>query len=186
MAEAMADPSARPKRRILHLLWIVVGVLALAGGGFAGGYVFSQQQVSPAREVDRLLGKTGETPPDGDAEPERIPRGLPVQDAFLTQYYEFPEPLTTNLRGSRRFLQIGIGVSTQYDKMVLDNVTTHTVALRSDMLAVISGFSETDIEGKEGRDLLAAAIRDAINARLERLEGFGGVEDVFFSTFVMQ
>ncbi|MGS4946764.1 flagellar basal body-associated FliL family protein [Meridianimarinicoccus sp. RP-17] len=186
MVEAVADRSARSRRGNLRLLGMVVGGLVLVGGGFAGGYVFSKQQVSPGKEVERLLGQTAPTQDAGDPEPERVPRDLPTQDAFLTQYYEFPEPLTTNLRGSRRFLQIGIGVSTQYDKLVLDNVQTHTVALRSDMLAIISGFSETDIEGKEGRDRLAAAIRDAINARLERLEGFGGVEDVFFSTFVMQ
>jgi flagellar FliL protein len=60
------------------------------------------------------------------------------------------------------------------------------MALRSDMLAVISGFTEAEVEGAEGRARLAAALRDAINARLEALEGFGGVEDVFFPSFVMQ
>lgn len=186
MAEAVADPTAKPKRGILRVALMIVGALALAGGGFAGGYVFSAQQVSPTAEVDRLLADKAQSEETEAPQPEKVPRGLPVQDAFLTQYYEFPEPLTTNLRGSRRFLQIGVGMSTQYDATVLDNVQTHTIALRSDMLAVISSFSETDIEGQEGRDRLSAAIRDAINARLERLEGFGGVEDVFFSTFVMQ
>jgi flagellar FliL protein len=33
---------------------------------------------------------------------------------------------------------------------------------------------------------LAAAIRDAINARLTVLENFGGVEDVYFTSFVLQ
>jgi flagellar FliL protein len=54
------------------------------------------------------------------------------------------------------------------------------------MLAVISGFTESDVAGLEGREALADALRDAINRRLEELEGFGGVEDVFFATFVMQ
>lgn len=186
MAEAVAEQAVKPKSGMFRIALMLAGILVLAGGGFASGYFFAQQQVSPTAEVDRLLTDKAATEAAEAAQPEKVPRNLPMQDAFLTQYYEFPEPLTTNLRGSRRFLQIGIGVSTQYDETVLDNVQTHTVALRSDMLAVISGFSETDIEGEEGRARLSAAIKDAINARLDRLEGFGGVEDVFFSTFVMQ
>ena len=77
-------------------------------------------------------------------------------------------------------------MSTQYDQTVIDNIVAHEMALRSDMLAVLSGFSENDIQGVEGREALAAALRDAINKRLEALEGFGGVESVFFPTFMLQ
>jgi len=37
-----------------------------------------------------------------------------------------------------------------------------------------------------GREGLAGALRDAINAKLEALEGFGGVEEVHFTSFVLQ
>ena len=104
----------------------------------------------------------------------------------MTSYYEFPEPLTTNLKDSRRYLQLGIGLSTQYDQKVIDNVQTHALALQSDILAVISGFTEADVEGVAGREALAKAIEDAVNARLEKLEGFGGIQSVFFPSFVMQ
>jgi flagellar FliL protein len=43
-----------------------------------------------------------------------------------------------------------------------------------------------EIEGKTGRDDLSARIKDAINVKLEELEGFGGVEGVFFTSFVLQ
>ena len=39
---------------------------------------------------------------------------------------------------------------------------------------------------KTGRDDLSARIKDAINVKLEELEGFGGVEGVFFTSFVLQ
>lgn len=38
----------------------------------------------------------------------------------------------------------------------------------------------------DGRDKLAAAMKDAVNKRLEELEGFGGIENVFFPSFVLQ
>ena len=83
-------------------------------------------------------------------------------------------------------LQVGIGVSTQYDDTVMVNVDSHQLALRSIILGVISDFSEDQVRGGEGRELLADALRDAINAKLEELENFGGVEDVHFTSFVLQ
>ena len=51
---------------------------------------------------------------------------------------------------------------------------------------MVSEFTVEQVEGKTGRDQLADTIKDAINARLEELEGFGGVEGVFFTSFVLQ
>lgn len=190
MAQAAVaeEADAKPKGGVLKIIIFVVGAVILLVGGFAGGYLISQQSVSPSEEVMKLLEErlNAENAEDEFADAEKVAREMPAQEAFLTQYYQFPEPLTTNLRESRRFLQVGIGVSTQYDEQVILNVETHTLALRSDMLAVISGFTESDVAGLEGREALADALRDAINKRLEELEGFGGVEDVFFATFVMQ
>jgi flagellar FliL protein len=83
-------------------------------------------------------------------------------------------------------LQVGIGVSTQYDDTVMVNVDAHQLALRSIILGVISDFSEDQVRGGEGREMLADALRNAINAKLEELENFGGVEDVHFTSFVLQ
>ena len=73
-------------------------------------------------------------------------------------------------------MQISVGVSTQYDETVIKNVEMHQLALRSEVLGVVSEFSVEQIEGKTGRNELADSIKDAINIRLEELEGFGGVE----------
>ena len=50
----------------------------------------------------------------------------------------------------------------------------------------MSEFTVEQVEGKTGRDQLADSIKDAINVRLEELEGFGGVEGVYFTSFVLQ
>ena len=49
-----------------------------------------------------------------------------------------------------------------------------------------SEFSEQDIEGKSGRDALAKAIAAELNTKLEALEGFGGIENVHFTSFMLQ
>lgn len=109
-----------------------------------------------------------------------------IWDTFVTSYYTFPDNFTTNLKGSKAFLQISVGVSTQYDETVIENVESHQLALRSEVLGTVSEFSVEQIEGKTGRDELAEKIKDAMNERLEELEGFGGVEGVFFTSFVLQ
>lgn len=187
MTDATADDAPPKKGGLMRKILLLLVALILLGGGFGGGYFYSRQTLSPEAEAEKLLAdREADAAADGPPQMEKVPREVPQEEAFLTQYFEFPEKLTTNLKGSRRFLQLGIGISTQYDGTVIANVETHMLALRSDMLAVISGFTETDVEGKPGRDALAEAIRDAVNERLVKLEGFGGVEDVHFSTFVLQ
>ena len=109
-----------------------------------------------------------------------------VDEKFLTTYYEFPGNFTTNLRVSKQFLQITVGVSTQYDEEVMVNVESHQLALRGIILGVMSEYSEQDVAGRDGKQGLADAIRDALNIFLEDKEGFGGVEGIHFTSFVLQ
>lgn len=198
MSDANAD-APKKKGGLVKIILMVVGALVILGGGFGAGIFYAGQQISPSEEVLRLVERTStdgsggegggdgaEGGGEGEGGPQRKMKDIPETPVFETNYYEFPEPLTTNLRGSRRFLQVGIGMSTQYDQQVITNVENHAMALRSDMLAVISGFSEEDVAGKDGRALLSLTLKDAVNERLEQLEGFGGIEDVFFPSFVLQ
>ena len=111
---------------------------------------------------------------------------MPEEELFATTYYEFPGNFTTNLKGSKKFLQISLGVSTQYDEAVMVNVESHQLALRSEILGVMSEFTMEDLAGREGKGQLAVSLKDAINGILEGVEGFGGVENVHFTSFVLQ
>ncbi len=197
MSDANTD-APKKKGKLLKIILMILGFLLFLGGGFAGGVYYAGMQMSPSEEVLRLVERTngeggegGEEGGEGEGEegeggPQRMVKDIPETPVFQTSYYEFPDTLTTNLKGSRRFLQVGIGMSTQYDASVITNVETHAMAIRSDFLAVISGFSEDDVAGMDGRDRLAEAMKAAVNKRLEELEGFGGIENVFFPSFVLQ
>ena len=125
---------------------------------------------------------------DGEEEcvPKKKVKKVNVEEKFLTTYYEFPGNFTTNLRDSKKFLQITVGVSTQYDEEVMINVESHQLALRGIILGVMSEYSEQDVAGRDGKQGLADAIRDALNIFLEDKEGFGGVEGIHFTSFVLQ
>ena len=100
-------------------------------------------------------------------------------------HYEFPGNFT-NLKESKKFLQISLGVSTQYDEQVMANVDSHQLALRSEILTIMSTFSPADIAGREGKQKLADSLKEGINNTLVKVEGFGGVENVHFTSFVLQ
>ena len=53
-------------------------------------------------------------------------------------------------------------------------------------LDVLRQVTEAEITKPDFRLDLAQRLRDRINAELERLEGFGGIEEVFFTEFVYQ
>lgn len=198
MAKEPVSADATPKKGggVMRLLKLLLGSVVLVGAGFGGGYFYFANPLSPAKDMLRLIDPKEEAAAaeaeahadegDGEAAPKKLPKPLPEQELFVTSYYSFPDALTSNLKGSRRFLQVQVGISTQYDAQVIANVTTHTPALMSDMLAVISTFTEEDLAGTEGRARLSKALMAAINKRLEKAEGFGGVEDVFFPSFVLQ
>ena len=83
-------------------------------------------------------------------------------------------------------MQIEIGVSTKYDYEILTNVENNLASLRGDILAALSDYTEEMLEGREARKLLVSDLRDAINRRLEELEGFGGIEEVHLTSYMMQ
>ena len=159
-----------------------------------GAFLFMPTQ-TPVEQVEQLIekklqqaGQLPSTPMDGekDGEPQKMYKDTPSTETFVTSYYTFPDNFTTNLKGSKAFLQISVGVSTQYDETVVENVELHQLALRSEILGAVSEFTVEEIEGKDGRDDLSNRIKDAVNNKLELLEGFGGVEGVFFTSFVLQ
>ena len=125
-------------------------------------------------------------PPSGTLSGLIFPFFYLKTDTFVTSYFEFEGNFTSNLKDSRKFLQLGVGISTQYDETVIENVELHQLALRSEVLGTVSDFTEEDVKGKIGRDALAARIVEAINAKLEQLEGFGGIDSVHFTSFVLQ
>jgi flagellar FliL protein len=191
----MAEEAPKRKINFTKIALFGLGPILLLGLGVgAGAFLFMPTQ-TPVEQVEELIEKklkqAGQLPSaDGldeeNLEPQKVSKETPVNETFVTSYYTFADNFTTNLNKSKQFLQISVGVSTQYDETVIENVEKHQMALRSEVLGVMGTYSVDDIDGKIGRDNLANSIKDAINVKLLDLEGFGGVEGVHFTSFVLQ
>ena len=191
----MAEEAPKRKINFTKIAMFGLGPVLLLGLGVGvGAFLFMPTQ-TPVEQVEELIEKklkqAGQLPSaDGldeeNLEPQKVSKETPVNETFVTSYYTFADNFTTNLNKSKQFLQVSVGVSTQYDETVIENVEKHQMALRSEVLGVIGTYSVDDIDGKIGRDNLANSIKDAINVKLVDLEGFGGVEGVHFTSFVLQ
>ncbi|GGW21445.1 flagellar basal body protein FliL [Gemmobacter lanyuensis] len=180
--------------KLLKGLIFLLAVAVFVGVGFGAGYIYFANPMSPAKDVLRLMEKQAEPAAAEEHaaeevdpnQPQKVPRETPEEEAYVTSYFTFKDPLTSNIKDSRRFLQLGVGLSTEYDAKVFERVQTHELALKSEILKVVTNFTEEELKTGEGRDKLALQIRDALNKKLEELEDFGGIKDVFFPSFVMQ
>ncbi len=199
------------KKSPLKLILMIVGGVVLLGLGIGVGiFMGGGDGTDPSAEISKIIEKK-ENPDEKESKeeneeelaeecaeeekdeegncptgPKKIPKITPEEEIFTTTYYEFPGNFTANLKGSKKFLQLSVGVSTQYDEQVMVNVESHQLALRSEILTIMSEFSSEDIAGKDGKYRLAESLRDGINEVLVKVEGFGGIENVHFTSFVVQ
>ena len=193
----MADENEDEKKSggLMPLLKKIGLFGAMISVGLIVGYFFSApgSDVIEKEELEEMIERGIEeheaeklAEEEANADPSKVSKDTPEEETFETIYYEFSGTFTTNLANSRKMLQLGLAVSTQYDDTVMVNVEAHELGLRSVILQHIGNFSEDDIKGEEGRLRLANSIKNALNAELEALEGFGGIEKVHYTSLVLQ
>ena len=182
------------------IIFVVAGIMLIVVGLGIGYFIFGgEPEPDPSAEVNQIIeGKeTEKKEKEESAEKKEGEEGeegiitknvkeVPEVDAYETTYFEFPGDFTTNLKGSRKFLQVSVGVSTQYDEKVMEVVDSHQLALRSEILSTISDFTEEDISGSDGKKKLSDRLMVVLNKKLETLKEFPGIEDVYFTAFILQ
>ncbi len=215
MSDAKTD-TEKPKKKggMKKLLLIAGGAILLTGGGAAAGMFLSGSlmggggaaehaevetpKLVPKSEEKRasLSGdKGGEGGGDhgggGEESGGSEHKGKPTPegeggDRYASNYYAMDKEFTANLRESVHFVQVGIAISTPYDDRVLENLKTHEIAVRSQVLMTLGETDEEQVFTLAGKQVLQRRLAKAINDVLEEKEGFGGVSNVYFTNFVVQ
>jgi flagellar FliL protein len=189
--EAPADAGAPPKKKkggkkkklILLLLVVLLG----AGGGYYAMYGMpGSHKAAEAEHSDepQLVVRDGVTASDSARAAAR--QGRPDPRVFKTTYIPLEGNFTSNLRGGDNFVQVGLGLSTFYDDHVKENVERNMMAIRSAIILALSEADPVEITTLSGKEALKNALKDAINRVLTNREGFGGIDDVYFTSFVTQ
>ncbi|MCX7209476.1 MAG: flagellar basal body-associated FliL family protein [Burkholderiales bacterium] len=214
-APVEGEGEEKKKGPLVKIIVMVLVVLILIGGSVAGtlfatGFFSKKNKAEEAidAQLDKLDAAEGHgAPADGHEAPKADAHGAPADshgkpgaepptkelvsnDAdnqrWKFNYYTLEKPLLSNLTGSRKVMQVQVTIMTHYDDRVIKNIKTHELPIRAAMLDVMRLNTEADINQADFRKALAENLRLTINSLLEKYEGFGGVEEVSFTEFVVQ
>lgn len=197
--EVVETGEPKPKKPILLIAVAVLLVLVLLGGAVAGtlfftGFFKPKPELTAEQQLEADAAKEAAGGKDGDKKgkdgkggpPEKLTKKSPELTRFDYSYHQMEREFLVNLMGSRKVMSVQIAVSTRYDQRVIDNVKKHEFALRSVVMDTMRQTVEADLAKPEFRKELGIRIRDTMNTLLEQYEDFGGIEDVHFTSFIVQ
>ena len=154
----------------IKLILIVVGVLALAGGGyFAYTNFFQEEAVEESAEKD----KNGEGADGENA--EELPPGVGVMFTM--------DPFVVNLAGSngKRFLKVTAALELSSPE-VNPEFEENLQKITDSILVLLSSKSFEDVYSVQGKFKL----KDEITTRVNRFLVVGHVKDAYFTEFIVQ
>ncbi|WP_150294771.1 flagellar basal body-associated FliL family protein [Sphingobium estronivorans] len=106
--------------------------------------------------------------------------------AYQATYFQLQTPFTSNMSDTDAFAQISIAISTYYDIRVVEAIKTHEMAIRSQVLMMLAEQPVETLSTPEGKRALQGKIKTIINDILKQKTGYGGVDNVYFTNFVIQ
>jgi flagellar FliL protein len=203
MAEEVVETEPAAKKPMLLIIGGIVAVLLLLVAAVLGTMFFTGAfKPKPELTAEQLLlqQEAGEAAADGKGEagkdgkkgdkkggpPGKLTKKSPELTRFDFSYLQLEREFLTNLTGSRKVMSIQVAVMTRYDERVFENVKKHEFALRSVMMDVMRQTVDADLSKPDFRKELAVRLRDVMNSLLEKYEDFGGIEDVYFTSFIVQ
>ena len=191
------DTAQKPKKGKGLLIKLVGGLVLIAAGG-GGTFALVQSGImgghhaAEKKEANepKLVRKGDEDPYAPKAEGKEGEAAAAVDgeggSEYRTSYYNFTEDFTSNLKNSTGLVQVSLACSTRRDGRVLMWLKKHELAIRSEILVVIADTPEEDVYNPDGKQRLQKRLTDAINKVLVANEGFGGVDAVYFKSFLVQ
>ena len=206
MAKDNAPVEGKKTSSMKKMLIFGLGGVLLLGGGAGAGLYFGGAFAPHAEEKKedphrpKLVVKSeepaeaGGESEGGEAKPAPRVGTVYVESdrmkvdprKYEAGYLPLPENFTSNLANGDGFVQVGLSVSTYYDDKVFANVKRHMVPIRSAILMVLSLQDGVGLSTPEGKTHLQKELTEAINKVLREKEGFGGIDNVYFSNLVIQ
>jgi flagellar FliL protein len=193
-SEKKDKPKGKGKGMLMKVLLPVV-LLGVGGGGVFGlmqAGVIGGGRAEAKEDNNPKLIRKGEVDPyapkkegkDDEAAGEDV-HGDGGSE-FRTVYYSFDGDFTSNLKDSSSLIQVSLAASTRRDGRVLLWLKEHELAIRSALLNILADTTENEITSIDGKERLQKRLTAAINKVLTDEEGFGGVDDVYFRSFIIQ
>lgn len=100
-------------------------------------------------------------------------------------YHEMKPVFVVNLPGHPSVLQIGIDIRTTSSEMI-EFLKYNDPMLRHNLLNLLQGQDAQLLYSRDGKERLREAMTDEIKRVLAELSAPGGIDAIFFTSFIMQ
>lgn len=173
-------PAPAPaKGGLVGLLVNGLGIFVLCTGAVVAGGFLSDLLHPPQRlkmEKGQLVLATSDA------------HGEPGKAAVLPAlYFAFDPPFVVNFDDAEqvRFLQLQVQVMAR-DATVIEAVQRHDPMIRNSLLLLLNGRDYQALMTRAGKEALRAECLKTVQELLRRETGKAGVEDLYFTSFVVQ
>lgn len=180
--------AAAPAKKTGKLKWIIIGVLGvmvLLGATF--GVLYFAGVIGGGDTAEAADEAAAADAGHGDKQDKAGKKGDKAAAKAPPIYHPMEPPFIVNFTSPAdvRFMQVTLQVSAR-DPAVIEQVKEHTPAIRNGLVLLFSGQDPTVLNTREGKEALLKQCLDEINRVLKEQTGSAGVENVFFTSFVMQ
>ena len=160
------------KKKLPLKLIIIIAAVVLIGGGAGAFFMMGD------KEGDAVVAEEGEA-----AEGEEGAEGS-AKNAY---YFSLDPAFIVNFTGKSRarFLQVNIEGMTR-DEKVKEEITKHFPQVRNNIVLLLSGKTSAELNTPEGKDKLRKEVLKEVQDILVAETGKEGIEDIYFTSFVMQ
>ena len=162
---AEEEEQTEEKKSSKKLIIIIAAVVVLLGGG-AGAFF--------------MMGGEEEEVVEGEEEVEEAPKEalyVALDPAFVVNFHDE--------KGRTKFLKLELNAVTR-DPEIEVAVSKHMPMIRNALVLLFSRQTFEELIPHEGKEELRAKALAEMKAVLEREHGSGDIEDVLFTSFVMQ
>jgi flagellar FliL protein len=195
------DKDAKPRKKgggMILKIGAAGALLAVGGGGayglVAAGLIGGGGHGKEHEDKNPKLIKKGEEDPYAPAakEGEKGSEGAGHDvegeggSEYRTAYFSFTDDFTSNLKDSDLLVQVSLACSTHRDYRVILWLQKHELAVRSALLTALADTPSEEVQSTDGKTRLQKRLVATINKVLTDTEGFGGVDAVYFKTFIVQ
>ncbi len=196
--DAVEDGNTAPKKKgggMAVKAGIALALLCIGGGTAYGlqlaGVFPGASHEDEEEDTNPKLVLKGEEDPYAFSSGEKSEDGVPDipgegGSKYRTSYFTFSEDFTSNLRDTTGLIQVSLAVATHRDGRVLMWLKKHELAVRSAVVVVLADTPEEEVLTPKGKERLQQRLTKAINDVLIEAEGFGGIEDVYFRSLLVQ
>ncbi len=175
--DAKAEKPVKKKGLIGKMMPILIS-LVVGGAGVGGGLYAMKPEI--------FSGGHEGAPKEDPHAPKKVKREGGAEGAYAASYFALQQPFTSNLKDSTQFVQLSISLGTFYDEKFVEALKTHEMALRSTTLLTVADQDYDAVATIDGKQKLAALLKDRLNKTLKERGEIAGIDTVYFTSFVVQ